>query len=208
MSPPIRPLKHGQLSREQKRSWVLGLMAGGMTDARIAPLVGWSTRTLKRVRQRWNRRGSVTDAPRSGRPRRLTARHRARLREAVYSKEARTLKQARALMATEFPESLAGIGRTTVYRALGEVRLRWVVRRKKSELTTEQKEARMAYSLIHKDDPPQKNRLLIFCDEKYFYRRFNPRGEWIDFDDPPPVGPVGKHILLPERPLSPFISPS
>jgi transposase len=68
-----------------KRAVCLLLSAQGASSQLIRQVTGWSKDAITGIRRRWNARGiaSVKDAPRSGRPPKVTPAYRPRLKEAL-----------------------------------------------------------------------------------------------------------------------------
>jgi len=68
-----------------KRAVCLLLSADGVSNQLIAEATGLAANTLTRIRHRWNERGmaALKDAPRSGRPPKVTPAYRRALKEAL-----------------------------------------------------------------------------------------------------------------------------
>jgi len=73
------------MPRVGKRAVCLLLSAEGVSNRLIAQATGLATDTLTRIRRRWNEQGmaSVKDAPRPGRPPKVSPAYRRELREAL-----------------------------------------------------------------------------------------------------------------------------
>jgi transposase len=128
-------------------------------------MVEVTVRTCKRIGKKWNETQSVSDLPRSGRPRLLDSRGQRILRRAAFKNRKLSYRQLGREVAHVANRV---ISKWTVMRALRRMGIRRYVAVKRAKLTRRMKRNRWLWSRQYVNWSLYKWKSVIFSDEKIF----------------------------------------
>lgn len=163
-------------NRMQRRAYVMGLAAGGVSLRRISHRSGYHRTTVTRILSRYKGKSSYADRPRAGRPTKMTTATRRHVKRLLLEPTTGTARRAAArLKYQKHPISTASVRRMA--KSMG-VRPR--VRKRKKELTADQMAKRVAFAVAHQHDSVKFRRSVVYLDEKLFICNVKTRHVWVD----------------------------
>lgn len=171
-----------------KRALIIAMAAVGIRFPTIARKKRVALSTVYRVIQSYKETGSLADRPRSGRPSNITRKLVNVTKKTIRVRETGSLRRTQAVL--ERKGIHVSIG--TIANAARRGRLRCVKKRKKPDITPEQKDDRVRFCEEHLQDDENDIARTCYSDEKVFVMGGSSQYAWISLEDEPPIRPTSK----------------
>jgi transposase len=158
----------------------------GDSYATIKKKFGKNRLFVKRWVKRFQHDGSVEDAPRTGRPVKLTDENVSTVRQVLKQRRGSVRRAKRTLEGEG-----VNVHASTVWRAAKKLGMRKVKARKKPRLTSKQKQKRLQWA-THASKRLSSWKRVLFVDEKIVELQFGVKEAWVEEKDPAPILPTVK----------------
>jgi len=170
---------------EHDRWTIVSLHEQGLSTADIHRQHGWKKDTIRRWIRHYEQNGDVADAPRPGRPTKITRTVQREIRQQMVNQQRRSTRYMAHRMRRQ---QIANVSYRTVQRAAHNMGLQPYHIRYQPNITPAIAQRRIAYSHAYAQ---QDWRVVVFCDEKKFqlFKRGHSRNDVVWSFSPTQIEP-------------------
>jgi transposase len=176
---------HGAVKRAAQRSYMVSMANRGKKHHTIAHDLGVAVSTVRRRLRAYNSSGSLANAPRPGRPRKVTSAQRTEIKKLIRRRGTHSRARLGAHLRNRKHNPIL-VSNTTVGRESARAGLHPVKPQRAPFMTSAAKAKRLAWCRAYKDWTPEMWQQVIFTDESYFTVDNDLRVVYVEKGEPPP----------------------